>query len=327
MIHLVTGDLAMWNWESSNQLLFSSWLESTTNMTTLTENVFIGWTEPDTDTLNTYVVEGGSEVVEDKLKSMGWTADSPAAAISVFYGNQEVTNTQIFLCGFKDVGRISAATIWGDHMSKESYVKIDPVDLSLVTIMGRMVADWVLGDKLDWSLKLHNAESGKYQVINKLNEEKLKSVGASKVKFRLHLALDKGPRLTCLLGVAPVPEVINMVGQGSINFPLIKMGSSCSLLLLRELGMDSVSFLYSFPVEMETAHSRILARSGQPLRTISTTPAEPRTSWSSPHGRPPLSSVTGRCKTPPTCGLSLPTLPRKMRNRVSETYIHQSWDP
>ena len=119
-------------------------------------------------------------------------------------------------------------------MTHESYLKVEPVDLALVNIRGRMVSDWIGGDKLDWVLKVHNPVNNKFKVIDKLDDETLKTKVASKLNFRVHLSLDKGPRLTAKLGVAPVEGVTNMVGHGAINFPLIHVGKDLKLELLLE---------------------------------------------------------------------------------------------
>jgi hypothetical protein len=217
-------------------------------MTTLQDSILKGRKDPSVEYLRDFFISGGSEVVEEKLKAGGWTGKTPVASVGIHISGGSIVDTEIFISGPKEVGRISARLLWGEPFTNESYAKVEPMDLALVSIRGRMVSNWVKGDKLDWALKVHNPYNGKYKVINKLDEESLKIRGASKLSFRLHLALDKGPRLTAKLGVAPAEDVTSMVGNGQMNFPMIQVGKDQKLEILpaepqdAEFGLGFVPF-------------------------------------------------------------------------------------
>ena len=108
----------------------------------------------------------------------------------------------------------------------------NPVDLALASVRDRMVSDWIPSDKIDWSLNVFNPASDKFSVIQKLNSEALKEKGGDKLNFRLHLALSPGPKIVAKLGVVPVEKVKQMIGNDSINFPMILVGKDVKMELL-----------------------------------------------------------------------------------------------
>ena len=61
-----------------------------------------------------------------------------------------ITSSQIFISGFKEVGRVQAHVIFGDHFKdKEDYVEIYQIDLSQFNSRGRVISDWIASDKQD----------------------------------------------------------------------------------------------------------------------------------------------------------------------------------
>jgi hypothetical protein len=202
-------------------------------MTTLTDRVLRGSKDPDADFLKNFIIRGGGDVIEDKLKEQGWNGETPVASVGIHVGEDGgITDTEIFLMGSKEVGRVSSNTLFGDKFKVESYVKVNPVDLALASVRGRMVSDWISSDKVEWQLKIHNPDTNKYAVVQKLDVEKLKEVGAAKMNFRVHLSLAPGPKFVAKLGLAPVEKVKQMVGNDAMNFPLILIGKEFKLELL-----------------------------------------------------------------------------------------------
>ena len=135
---------------------------------------------------------------------------------------------------------MGANVLWGEEIDFKSYVKFEQMDMTLAVTRGGLVSDWISGDKLDWQLKVHNPATGRFTVVNKLEEEALKAKGASKLTFRLHHALDKGPRITTKLCLAPVEDISARVGSSAKNFPIIQVGKDLKLEF--------------FPKEPEDAH-------------------------------------------------------------------------
>jgi hypothetical protein len=218
-------------------------------MTTLTDEILSGRSEPTLAFLKDYTITGGSEQVEERLKALGWDGKTPVASVGIHIEDGMISDMQVFVFGNYDGGHISARMLWGDDkFDSLSYVKLEQVDLALACVRGRLVSSWMKGDKLDWMLKIHNIESGKYRTVQKLDEDGLVDKGASKLNFRLHLSLEKGPSLKALLGVAPMGNVTDLIGSGSMNFPMMKTGKDVELALLpseprgSELGLGFVPF-------------------------------------------------------------------------------------
>lgn len=203
-------------------------------MSTLTDPVLRGKKDPTQDYLKDFLITGGGEEVEQKLKDVcNWNGETPVAAVGIHIGdNKNIIQAELFVCGVKEVGRIAANTLYGDGFAAESYVKVNPVDLALASVRDRMVSDWIPSDKVDWCLKVFNPASDKFTVIQKLNSDTLKEKGGDKLNFRLHLALSPGPKVVAKLGVAPVEKVKQMIGNDSINFPMILVGKETKMELL-----------------------------------------------------------------------------------------------
>jgi hypothetical protein len=202
-------------------------------MTSLSDPVLLGKTDPSQDTIRKWTIHGGHEVIQEKLGEAGWDGRNQVASIGLFQDNQgKIVDSQIFLSGFRTVGHISAKMIWGDKLQNDDYVKMNTMDTSQANIRGRMVSDWISSDKEDWVLKIINPETKRFRVVDKLAEDSLKEKGASKMAFRYHIALNKGPSLNTKLGVAPTGDIDHTVGQGSMNFPMIGLGSEAKVEIL-----------------------------------------------------------------------------------------------
>ena len=192
-------------------------------MTALDEPILRGRGNPTPAFLKDFTITGGSDVLEARLKELGWQGRTPVASVALHIEEGNIVDTQIFLTGNKEVGKVSAEMLWGQPLTDESYAKIETIDLAHASIHGRMVSDWIPGDKLDWALKVKNTDNQRYKVVNKLDEQGLEAKGASKISARIHLALNKGPSLTATLGVAPTGKVTEMIGNGKMNFPMIRI--------------------------------------------------------------------------------------------------------
>ena len=100
-------------------------------MTTLTDPILTGKKDPSPDVLKEFTITGGSETVEIKLKSHRWNGKDPIATVGVHINNGEVVNSEIFTLGFKEAGRMSLVSVWGDQFSPDDYLKLESVDLAL----------------------------------------------------------------------------------------------------------------------------------------------------------------------------------------------------
>ena len=201
-------------------------------MSALTDRIFSGKNEPDRDLLLRHVIEGGSDQVELKLKETGWTDNSPAVSLVLDFKDGEITASRIHVLGFQPGTKMTADSLYGSRFNKKSYAKVEKLDYAEFVIPGRMMSDWLDGNRADWVLKVHNSETNKMKTINKLAEEALRNLGANKLWFRLHLALDKGLKILIKTGVAPTSDVRNLIGNAKMNFPMLGVGRSVKADLL-----------------------------------------------------------------------------------------------
>ena len=82
-----------------------------------------------------WTITGGSEQVEQKLKDVGWNGIDVVVSAGFHLDNQgKITDSQLFLSGFMDVGRIQAATIFGDSFQESDYVKMESVDIQICVL-------------------------------------------------------------------------------------------------------------------------------------------------------------------------------------------------
>ena len=95
-------------------------------MTSLSDPVLLGKTDPSQDTIKKWTIHGGHEVIQEKLGEAGWDGRNQVASIGLFQNNQgKIIDSQIFLAGFRTVGHISAKMIWGDKIHNDDYVKMN----------------------------------------------------------------------------------------------------------------------------------------------------------------------------------------------------------
>ena len=83
-------------------------------MSILNEDILSNTDIPTQDVMKGWVVRGGSEAVQEMLKTRGWDGESLVGTVGVHVDeNGHIFEDQLFLSGFKPVGRISAQIIWG----------------------------------------------------------------------------------------------------------------------------------------------------------------------------------------------------------------------
>ena len=128
-------------------------------MTTLSEPILASRGNPDRGFWNDFIVTGGSDCIEEKIKAMGLTGRSHVATVCLHVEDGAITDTQLFFSGARQGDRVGANLMFGPPLTDKSYV--EALDVALFSIHGRMVSDWVSSDKTDWALKIHNSDTGR----------------------------------------------------------------------------------------------------------------------------------------------------------------------
>ena len=84
-------------------------------MTTLNDPILQSRNNPNEEIIKSWIIQGGSDLIQEKLKLLGWNEDTPIASIALHQDDSgKIVDTQIFLFGYREIGRISANIIWGD---------------------------------------------------------------------------------------------------------------------------------------------------------------------------------------------------------------------
>ena len=197
-------------------------------MTTLTDDILKGGRQPPEDFFAGYLIEGTTESVKAKLKEDGWDGKSPRASIIILFDSNEVRNVQLVISGKIDIGKVLATTLWGSDQDSSSYVKFESLDLAIPIFINRMTSDWV-NSNVNWNLKIRNHDSGYFKVIPKTDSKVLEENGATDINMKVHVQLDQGPKLLGRIGVAPINNVTNIVGNNRDVFPLIQVGEQFTI--------------------------------------------------------------------------------------------------
>ena len=197
-------------------------------MTTLNDDIFKGSKQPTNEFFADFLITGTTESVEDKLKEDGWDGKSPRASIIILFDSNEVRNVQLVISGKIDIGKVLATTLWGSDQDSSSYVKFESLDLAIPIFINRMTSDWV-NSNVNWNLKIRNHDSGYFKVIPKTDSKVLEENGATDINMKVHVQLDQGPKLLGRIGVAPINNVTNIVGNNRDVFPLIQVGEQFTI--------------------------------------------------------------------------------------------------
>ena len=121
-----------------------------------------------------------------------------------------------------------ATSLWGNDQDSGSYVKFKTLDLAVPIFINKMTSEWV-NASLNWNLKIKNQESGYYRVIPKTDAKGIKENGATDINMKVHVQLERGPKLIGKIGVAPINDVTNIIGNNRDVFPLIQLGEQFSI--------------------------------------------------------------------------------------------------
>ena len=197
-------------------------------MTTLTEDILRGGNQPPENFFVDFLIEGTTESVELKLKEEGWDGKSPRASVVIHYDSKEVRNVQLILSGRRDIGRVLATSLWGNDQDSDSYVKFESLDLAIPIFINKMTSEWI-NTSLNWNLKIKNPDSGYYKVIPKTDAKGIEESGATDINMKVHVQLEKGPKLVGKIGVAPSNNINNIIGNNKDVFPLIQLGEQFSI--------------------------------------------------------------------------------------------------
>ena len=97
------------------------------------------------------------------------------------------------------------------------------MDLATPIFINSMTSGW-MNSSINWNLKVKNQETGYYKVIPRSDKQGLADNLATDLNMKIHVHLERGPKLMGKIGVAPLNNVENVIGNNRDMFPLIQLG-------------------------------------------------------------------------------------------------------
>ena len=195
-------------------------------MPSLECDVFVYNETMDPGNMANLIIQGGSEVVQAKMKQKGWDGSSPSACVGLTIDKEgSITQSELFLMGVKETMKLDATLLFGGERHEKDYVKIQSINLSDFLFKGSLVSEWIHNNDFEWVYRQYNPETGKYKEVGHLEENGMKDLNINKLFLRCHLSPIPGPKLQVRLGVASCNDVEQMVGYRFTNFPVIAINT------------------------------------------------------------------------------------------------------
>jgi hypothetical protein len=178
----------------------------------------------DPSAMTALTIQGGSEVVQTKMKENGWDGSTPAACVGLSIDKDgSITQSELFLMGVRDTIKLDAGVLFGGERHEKDYVKIQSINLADFLFKGSLVSSWIDNNDFTWVFKQYNPESGKYREVGHLDENGIKRLNLTKLFLRCHLSPIPGGKLQVRMGVASCNNVDQMTGYNFMNFPVISI--------------------------------------------------------------------------------------------------------
>ena len=197
-------------------------------MTTLDDEILKGVNAPTEGFFNEFLIEGTTEAIENKLRQAGWDGRTPRASIIIHFESKEILHVQLVISGYKDIGHTMATTLWGSEQHEGAHVKFGHLDLAIPIFINTVTSRW-LNQRLSWNLNTRNPETGHYNTIPKTDKQAIEDRGATELNIKVHVHLERGPKLMGRVGVAPTNKVEHIVGNERDVFPLIQLGDQFNI--------------------------------------------------------------------------------------------------
>ena len=86
-----------------------------------------------------------------------------------------------------------------------------------------MTSGWV-NTSLQWQHKIKTPETGHYKCIAKSDKQGLSDNDTIDINLKVHLQLERGPKLIGRTGVTPSNDIGSIIGNSQDIFALIKLG-------------------------------------------------------------------------------------------------------
>ena len=212
-------------------------------------------------------VNGGSEAIKDKLKSLyNWDGSSSVASVAAkLDADGIIAEWQLHIFGKTKGAKLDANTFYVDQ-EEGNYLRIQEMALDNLIFRGSMVSEWIAPEKYHWEYRLpHETDPKKYY---RVKEGDMPQYNAMPLWVRASCQVIPGPQLGCAPAVNKVSE---LPGSSDKSFPLIFIEKFSVPFLPFEsagmgLGMGPIPFLIDTRESLDFSEVGSLFPDGQDLK-------------------------------------------------------------
>ena len=215
-------------------------------------------------------VNGGSEVIKDKLKTTyKWDGTSNIASIAAKLKEDTIDGWQLHLYGKSKGVKFESSVFYADQ-EEGNHVRIQEIDLDSFVFRGSMVSEWLSPDEFKWEFRLpHEKDAKRYHRVNKAD---MVQYNAKPLWVRAVTQVIPGPKLSVFLGAAPTDDIKGIPGSTEGQFPLILIEKFSVPFFPFEdenmgLGMGPIPFLIDDRIDLEFDSVSSTCPDGQTVKT------------------------------------------------------------
>ena len=234
-------------------------------------SVFSGNNPLTGNTIWNHRVNGGSEVIKDKLKSLyNWDGSSSVASVAAnLDADGIIKEWQLHIFGKTKGAKLDANTFFLDQ-EDGNHMRMQEMALETFIFRGSMVSEWVSPDKYHWEYRLpHETDPKKYY---RVKEGDMGQYNAMPLWIRASCQVIPGPKLQVFLGCAPAEsKVSELAGSTDKSFPLIFLEKFSIPFLPFEsaemkLGMGPIPFLIDTRDDLVFSEATSMLPDGQAIK-------------------------------------------------------------
>ena len=220
------------------------------------------------DVIWNHRVQGGSEVIKDKIKTMyHWDGSSNVASTAVSLRDGEMEGWQLHLFGKSKGVKIPTSTFFTDQ-EEGTHIRIQPMDLDSL-VFRNMVSEWLGPEEYKWEYRLPSEKNPSHYF--RMKDADLPQHSLTPLWIRASAQVVPGPRLQIFIGAAPANKITELQGSTEPAFPLILLEKFTVAFLPfedvdMEFGMGPIPFIIDTREDIEEDEVATNCPDGQSLK-------------------------------------------------------------
>ena len=165
-------------------------------------------------------IQGGSEVIKERLKDMyNWDGSSNVASTVVNLQEGVMAGWQLHLFGKSKGVKIPTSTFFTDQ-EEGTHIRIQPLDLDSL-VFRNMVSEWLNPDDFSWEFRLPSETNPSHYY--RMKDADFPQHSLTPLWIRASAQVVPGPKLQIFIGAAPANKITELHGSTEPAFPLIML--------------------------------------------------------------------------------------------------------